>query len=77
MKQVVGTKNVERAIEHEYRRQVMHAESGQKLQREVRRFHAENNTSECLRLMETEPDYRYFIDPDLPAVHITNDRISE
>lgn len=77
VKQVVGTQNVERAIEHEYRRQVFLAETGEKLQSEVRRYHTAGNSSECLRLRDTEPDYRYFIDPDLPAIHITNDRISE
>mmetsp|Transcript_72 Transcript_72/g.59 ORF Transcript_72/g.59 Transcript_72/m.59 type:complete len:96 (+) Transcript_72:896-1183(+) len=52
-------------------------ESGEPILSEVRKFHAESNTSTSLRLTDTEPDYRYFIDPDLPAYHISNERISK
>ena len=36
----------------------------------------QTSTDETIRLKEEEPDYRYFQDPDLPQITVSNERIS-
>lgn len=43
---------------------------------ETRRFSEESRGTSTIRLIEEEPDYRYFQDPDLPQISVTNERIS-
>lgn len=76
IKNVAGAKNVERAVEHEYRRHVALLEQGLFPEPETRRFDADTATTTTLRRKEEEPDYRFFQDPDLPQFAISNERIS-
>ena len=50
--------------------------SSQSPQCETRRFDPITGRTETLRVKEEEPDYRYFQDPDLPQITVTNERIS-
>lgn len=76
IKNVSGAKNVERAVEYEYRRHVALLENGQKVQPETRRYDAAEGVTVLLRKKDEEPDYRFFQDPDLPRIDVTNQRIS-
>jgi len=76
IKQIINTVNVERAVESEYRRQYEQLMSGKELVSETRKYNEDKDACDFIREKHTEPDYRYFLDPDLPAINITNDRIS-
>lgn len=76
IKNVAGAKNIERAVEYEYKRHVAMLESGQKILPETRRYNAAEGVTELLRSKDEDPDYRFFQDPDLPRINVTNERIS-
>jgi Asp-tRNA(Asn)/Glu-tRNA(Gln) amidotransferase B subunit len=37
---------------------------------ETRRYDAENDKTLPIRMKEEDPDYRFFLDPDLPAFRV-------
>lgn len=67
---------VERAIEHEIKRQTMLLESGEKVIQETRLFDDQRGTTRPMRSKEQAADYRYFPDPDLPPLIVDADWIS-
>ena len=71
-----SAKNVQRAVEYEYRRLVSLLEIGQNTERETRRYDPEQGRTILLRSNPEIPDYRFFQDPDLPRINVTNERIS-
>ncbi|CAH1002014.1 Aspartyl/glutamyl-tRNA(Asn/Gln) amidotransferase subunit B [Neolewinella maritima] len=60
-----------RAIAHEVERQIGILESGGKVQQQTRQFDPQTGTTSALRTKEDAHDYRYFPDPDLPPVVVT------
>lgn len=60
VKNVAGTKNVERAVEYEFRRHVALLESGSFPKPETRRYDAASGTTHSLRDKSEDPDYRFF-----------------
>jgi len=60
VKNVSGAKNVERAVEFEYRRHVALLEGGQTVLPETRRYNAAEGITELLRSKNEDPDYRFF-----------------
>jgi aspartyl-tRNA(Asn)/glutamyl-tRNA(Gln) amidotransferase subunit B len=76
IKNVAGARNVERAVEYEYRRHIGLLSQGKIPEFETRRYDAEKDITHSLRRKEEEPDYRFFQDPDLPAFEITPAMIS-
>lgn len=76
VKNVSGAKNVERAVEYEYRRHVSLLESGQIVLPETRRYNAAEGITELLRSKNEDPDYRFFQDPDLPRIKVAEDKIT-
>ena len=77
IKNVSGSKNVERAVEYEYRRHIEMLTRGEVPLPETRHYEADNDRTVTLRVKEEEPDYRFFQDPDLPQISVTNERISQ
>ena len=77
IKNVAGSKNVERAVEFEYRRHIEMLSRGEIPLPETRRYEADMDRTITLRVKEEEPDYRFFQDPDLPQITVTNERISK
>jgi aspartyl-tRNA(Asn)/glutamyl-tRNA(Gln) amidotransferase subunit B len=69
--------NVERALEVEYERQVRLLDSGGKVEQVTLLFNAAAGTVKPMRSKEESHDYRYFPDPDLPALVLTPDWIAE
>jgi len=60
------------AIAHESARQIALLESGQTVTQETRRFDDTNGSSISMRSKEDSNDYRYFPEPDLPPLILTD-----
>jgi len=75
VKNMNSIRNVQRAIEHEMTRQIDIIEAGGVINQETRSFNAADGTTSLLRSKEDAQDYRYFPEPDLPPVVITEDHI--
>jgi aspartyl-tRNA(Asn)/glutamyl-tRNA(Gln) amidotransferase subunit B len=59
---------LERAIEHEVRRQVELIEDGGRIVQETRLYDPDRDETRSMRSKEDAHDYRYFPDPDLPPL---------
>jgi aspartyl-tRNA(Asn)/glutamyl-tRNA(Gln) amidotransferase subunit B len=77
IKNMNSIRNIMRAVEFERRRQVATLENGDSLFQETRMFDAETGETYGMRVKETMNDYRYFPDPDLSPVVLTDDRVAE
>ncbi len=66
---------MERAIEYEIRRQIELIEDGGKVVQETRLYDPDKDETRSMRSKEDAQDYRYFPDPDLPALVIDQDWI--
>jgi aspartyl-tRNA(Asn)/glutamyl-tRNA(Gln) amidotransferase subunit B len=66
---------LERAIEHEARRQFEILESGGKIVQETRLYDPDRDETRSMRTKEDAHDYRYFPDPDLLPLVVTEDQI--
>ena len=67
---------MERAIEFEARRQIERLEDGGRVEQETRLYDAERDQTRAMRTKEEAHDYRYFPDPDLLPLVITEDEIA-
>ncbi|MCR4787396.1 MAG: Asp-tRNA(Asn)/Glu-tRNA(Gln) amidotransferase subunit GatB [Lachnospiraceae bacterium] len=76
MKNLNSFKAIRRAIEGETERQIDIIESGEKVIQETRRWDDNAGDSYAMRSKEDAQDYRYFPDPDLVPISITDDFIS-
>ena len=77
VKNMNSTRNVKRAIEFEIDRQIELLEEGGTVVHETRNFNAANNTTISMRHKEEANDYRYFPEPDLQAVIVTEEYIAQ
>ncbi|KRM68312.1 aspartyl glutamyl-tRNA amidotransferase subunit B [Apilactobacillus ozensis DSM 23829 = JCM 17196] len=68
---------VRKGLAYEEKRQQQVLMSGGKIQQETRRFDETNGTTILMRVKEGADDYRYFPEPDLPALNISDDWINE
>lgn len=73
VKNMNSIRNVQRAIEYEIKRQIDAIENGEKLFMETRNFDAVSGTTSGMRSKEGSSDYRYFPEPDLQPLFITDD----
>ncbi len=71
IKNINSFRFVERAIELEIERQIDVLESGGTIQRETRLFDADADETRSMRSKELSEDYRYFPDPDLLPLEIS------
>ncbi|QHV98109.1 Asp-tRNA(Asn)/Glu-tRNA(Gln) amidotransferase subunit GatB [Spirosoma endbachense] len=72
VKNLNSIRNVMRAVDSEFKRQVEVVESGGRIIQETRTFDASTGLSYAMREKETMNDYRYFPDPDLTPVVISD-----
>jgi aspartyl-tRNA(Asn)/glutamyl-tRNA(Gln) amidotransferase subunit B len=77
VKNMNSIRNVQRAIEHEIKRQIELVEAQQVIDQDTRSFDAVTGTTFSLRSKEMANDYRYFPEPDLQPVLVKKDYIEE
>ncbi len=77
IKNISSYKDVERALEYEAVRQSQLIALGKPIERETRHWLEEKGTTSSSRAKEEEQDYRYFPEPDIPAVELTEDYIKD
>ncbi len=75
MKNLNSFRAISRAIEGERRRQIEILEDGGTVVQETRRWDDAKESSYAMRSKEDAQDYRYFPDPDLPPVQISDEWI--
>jgi len=68
---------LQHAIEFEVRRQIDVIEDGGKIVQETRLYDADRDETRSMRTKEEAHDYRYFPDPDLQPLEISEQRIGE
>ncbi|MBR1390417.1 MAG: Asp-tRNA(Asn)/Glu-tRNA(Gln) amidotransferase subunit GatB [Lachnospiraceae bacterium] len=73
MKNIGSFKAIARAIENETARQIDLIESGEKVVQETRRWNDEQGYSYAMRSKEDAQDYRYFPEPDLVPIVISDE----
>lgn len=73
VKNLNSIRNVERAAAHEVERQIDVLESGGTIGQETRLWDAGALVTRPMRTKEFSHDYRYFPDPDLPHVEVTEE----
>ena len=76
IKNLNSFKSVREAIEVERVRQVGVLEGGGRVVQETRLFDAERGVTRTMRVKEDADDYRYFPDPDLPALLISAEDVA-
>lgn len=77
IKNVSSVSFIVKAIEAEFERQVDALENNEKIIQETRRYSESSNSTESMRGKEDSNDYRYFKEPDLPYVRISDEEINE
>ncbi|EHQ31112.1 Asp-tRNA(Asn)/Glu-tRNA(Gln) amidotransferase subunit GatB [Mucilaginibacter paludis] len=77
VKNLNSIRNVQRAIEHEFQRQVAVIEAGGHIDQNTLNFDDNTGETSVLRSKEMANDYRYFPDPDLPPVILTEDDVQK
>ena len=77
MKNLNSFKAITRAIENETNRQIDLLESGEKVVQETRRWDDEKEYSYAMRSKEDAQDYRYFPEPDLVPIEISEDWLEQ
>lgn len=77
IKNLNSTRNIMRAIEFEAARQVEILENGGAIDQETRLFDALSGETRTMRSKEDAMDYRYFPDPDLPPLILTQEFIDQ
>ena len=75
IKNVNSIRFIGQAIEHEARRQIEIIEEGGAIVQETRLFDAKTGTTRPMRTKEEAHDYRYFPDPDLLPLELTQDYV--
>ena len=71
VKNLNSIRNVQRAIEHEFERQVGIIEAGGHIDQNTLNFNADTGETSVLRSKEMANDYRYFPEPDLAPIVLT------
>jgi len=77
IKNVNSIRFIGQAIEHEARRQIEIIEDGGKIEQETRLFDAGRGETRSMRSKEEAHDYRYFPDPDLLPLEVTEKYVAE
>lgn len=77
VKNMNSIRNVQRAIEFEINRQIETLEAGGQLSQETRAFDALKGSTISMRSKEAANDYRYFPEPDLPPITVSQAHIDE
>lgn len=77
VKNMNSIRNVQRAIDHEVERQVAEIGKGNSIVSETRTFDANSGKTSGMRAKEELNDYRYFPDPDLSPLTVSDKWLNE
>jgi aspartyl-tRNA(Asn)/glutamyl-tRNA(Gln) amidotransferase subunit B len=77
VKNMNSIRNVQRAIEFEAKRQIEAIENGEEITQDTRSFDAVAGTTFVLRSKEMANDYRYFPEPDLQPIIVSQEYIAK
>ncbi len=77
IKNINSIKSVGRAIKYEEKRQALLLEAGKKVVQETRRYNANRDKTTSMRTKENANDYRYFPEPDILQVNLTDAQLDE
>jgi aspartyl-tRNA(Asn)/glutamyl-tRNA(Gln) amidotransferase subunit B len=77
LKNMNSFKHVEAAIEYEIARQAEVIERGEKVKQETRLWNPDKGVSAAMRSKEHAHDYRYFPEPDLPPLRVSEKWVSD
>jgi aspartyl-tRNA(Asn)/glutamyl-tRNA(Gln) amidotransferase subunit B len=77
IKNLNSFKNVQKALDYEVERQTKALLAGEKLVQETRLFNADKGTTESMRSKEEAHDYRYFPEPDLLPLSVSEESIQK
>ena len=75
MKNINSFKAIHNAVESEARLQIELLEDGERVVQETRRWDDSKGVSYAMRSKEDAQDYKYFPDPDLPPVRLTDEYV--
>lgn len=75
LKNINSFKFITQAIDYEVRRQIEAIEQGEKINQETRLWDRKNQKTIVMRRKEEAEDYRYFPEPDLPLIEISQEWI--
>lgn len=76
IKNMNSIRNLQRAVTFEMQRQSQMLDANEEIIQETRKFNAETGETYGMRVKETMNDYRYFPEPDLAPIRITDDYIA-
>lgn len=77
LKNINSFKFISDAIEYEAARQIELLEAGEEVRQETRLWDTKNHVTVTMRSKEEAADYRYFEDPDLPILDISQELIEQ
>jgi aspartyl-tRNA(Asn)/glutamyl-tRNA(Gln) amidotransferase subunit B len=77
VKNLNSIRNLQRAIDHEFERQVAIMEAGGSIAQNTLNFNADTGETSVLRSKEMANDYRYFPEPDLGPVILTKEYLEK
>ena len=75
MKNLNSFKAIARAISYEARRQIERIEEGKRVVQETRRWDENKDATYAMRSKENAQDYRYFPEPDIPPLELSEEYI--
>ncbi|MDR0695677.1 MAG: Asp-tRNA(Asn)/Glu-tRNA(Gln) amidotransferase subunit GatB [Holosporales bacterium] len=76
IKNLNSIKFIGQALDYEIERQIEVTENGERVSQETRLFDSNIGETRLMRSKEDAEDYRYFPEPDLKPVFLSNDRIA-
>ncbi len=77
MKNLNSFKAITRAIAYEARRQIERIEEGKRVIQETRRWDENKDATYAMRSKENAQDYRYFPEPDIPPVELSEEYLAQ
>lgn len=77
IKNIGSISNIGEAIDYEVERKIKLLEKGEKLVFETRKFDSNSKKTIFMRYKDTNNDYRYFPEPDIPYIYLDDEDINE